>query len=575
MEPTTKATSHPTCSCKPLMKNRIINPTRKTVHFTVRLIALAALFVLSTSYQSHRKEMLLLEHDLFLPALKESMSDYFRQIPDAAGYHNIASGLVTIPLLKDFYTKQNYKPVWTRNLEISEQAVILLELLERSEMYGLEKDLFRIQDIRRALAFMQNRDKHMNHIVSRTNLEFLLTDACLKFMIYLKSGYQAFDSTLFTQTAVSSLPAYLEHIMKTGDFEKKILAVQPDFIEYRRLQQALEYFLTRTERNDDEIILPDPSKDSVSFRHAARKILISLGYLQPEATDESYSAALKKFQYYHGLEPDGRPGRNTCKALAQSTGSKFRQIALNLDRLRKENLSADQFIYVNIPAYQMRIYKQNKVIGHSKVIVGAVRTPTPLISSRIETVVTNPEWRVPRSITLNEMLPRLKSDSSYLDRNRMRLVDENSNHVDYGQVDWSTVSAETFNFRISQESGRNNSLGRVKFVFPSPYPIYLHDTPGKKAFSKDIRALSHGCVRVQHPEMLANYLVREFAEDNNDLDVLGMINKGISRHIALNEPVDLYIHYITCEADEDLNIFFYNDIYGKDRKELKSLESLM
>jgi murein L,D-transpeptidase YcbB/YkuD len=284
--------------------------------------------------------------------------------------------------------------------------------------------------------------------------------------------------------------------------------------------------------------------------------------------------SLKKFQYYHGLEPDGKPGKNTREALAQSTLEKYRQIALNLDRLRKENLQAEQFIYVNIPAYQMRIYKKNRIIGNSKVIVGAVETPTPLISSKIESIITNPEWQVPRSITLDEILPKLKSDSGYLNRNRLRLIDKNRDTVAYHQVDWNTVSTETFDLMLSQESGKDNSLGCVKFVFSNPYSVFLHDTPGKQSFSKDVRALSHGCIRVQHSEMLADYLVREFSRQNHEVDVISTINKGIRREIFLNIPVDLYIHYITCEADEDLNIFFYNDIYGIDEKELKKLEFL-
>jgi murein L,D-transpeptidase YcbB/YkuD len=172
------------------------------------------------------------------------------------------------------------------------------------------------------------------------------------------------------------------------------------------------------------------------------------------------------------------------------------------------------------------------------------------------------------------MLPKLRSDSGYLNRNRLRLIDKNRDTVSYHQVDWNIVSAETFDLTIRQESGKGNSLGCVKFVFPNPYLIFLHDTPGKRSFSKDVRALSHGCVRVQHPELLADYLVKEFSLQNHDLDVISMINKGIHREIALNIPVDLYIHYLTCEADEDLNIFFYNDIYGIDKYELKKLEFL-
>jgi murein L,D-transpeptidase YcbB/YkuD len=551
-----------------------INRIKKAVLFNVRLIMLAGLFMMSTGYQSHRKEMLLRENELFLPALKDNMTDFFRRMPDAGRHSMDNSSLRTIPLLKDFYSKQYYRPVWTSNTAISDQAVVLLGLLDKAEMYGLKTSLFPVREIRNELALMKNRDIRSNYLTSRMNLELLLTDACLRFMVFLKMGYHEFDSTLFSLPAAVSLSPYLISALASDEFEKRILAVQLTFVEYRKLQQVLVRFLNNTERADARVSVPDPSKDSALFRKTAEKVLINLGYLQPGSTDESFILSLKKFQFYHVLEPDGKPGKNTREAMAQSTEDEYRQIALNLDRLRKENLQAEQFIYVNIPAYQMRIYKKNRIIGNSKVIVGAVKTPTPLLSSKIERIITNPEWQVPRSITLDEMLPKLKSDSGYLNRNRLRLIDKNRDTIAYQQVDWNTVSAETFNLILSQESGKDNSLGCVKFVFPNPYSVFLHDTPGKKSFSKDIRALSHGCVRVQHPELLADYLVREFSMQNHDVDVIGLINKGIYQEIALNIPVDLYIHYITCEADEDLNIFFYNDIYRIDKDELKKLEFL-
>lgn len=571
MEPTKKAATFPACSSNSSTEKRIVYWTKKAVHFNVRLMMLAGLFILSTGYQSHKKEMLLMENEHFLPALKNNMTDFFRQMPDTESYAIDNSSLRANPLLKDFYSRQYYEPVWTSNTALSEQAVVLLGLLDKAEMYGLETSLFPVREIRNELELMKNREIRSNYLASRMNLELLLTDACFRFMVFLKMGYHDFDSTLFSLPVVTSLTPYLISALASDDFEKRILAVQPAFIEYHKLQQALVKFLNSTERADTGISVPDPSKDSALFRKTVEKVLINLGYLQHGSTDESFILSLKKFQYYHGLEPDGKPGKNTREALAKSTEGKYRQIALNLNRLRKENLLAEQFIYVNIPAYQMRIYKKNRIIGNSKVIVGAAETPTPLISSKIERIITNPEWKVPRSITIDEMLPKLKSDSGYLNRNRLRLIDKNRDTIAYHQVDWNTVSAETFDLTLSQESGKDNSLGQVKFVFPNPYSVFLHDTPGKQSFSRNVRALSHGCVRVEHPEMLAAYLVREFSRQNHDVDVISMINDGICQEIALNNPVDLYIHYITCEADEDLNIFFYNDIYGIDIEELKKL----
>jgi hypothetical protein len=574
MEPTNKATTHTACCCITSTEKRIVFWTNKAFLLNIRLLTLIGLFMLSTSYQSHRKELLLIENEMFILALKDNMTDFFRQMPDAGSHTMNNLSLRTIPLLKDFYSKQNFRPVWTSNTSMSDQSVVLLGLLDKAEMYGLETSMFPVYKIRNELELIKKKGIRSKYLASCMNLELLLTDASFRFMVFLKMGYHEFDSTLFSLPASASLPNYLISIMASDDFEKGILAVQPTFIEYRNLQQALVKFLNKTERTNVRIFFPYPSKDSALFSKSTERVLINLGYLKPGSTDESFILSLKKFQFYHGLEQYGKSGKNTREALSQSTKHKYRQIALNLDRLRKENLMAEQFIYVNIPAYQMRIYKKNIIIGNSKVIVGAVKTPTPLVSSKIERIITNPEWQVPRSITLNEMLPKLKTDSGYLNRNRLSLMDKNRHTVAYNQVDWNTVSADTFDFMIRQESGKDNSLGCVKFVFPNPYSIFLHDTPGKRSFSKEIRALSHGCVRVQHPEMLADYLVREFSVQNHDIDIIGMMNNGTRMEIALSTPVDLYIHYITCEADEDLNIFYYSDVYGYDIEELKKLEFL-
>ncbi|MBN1413655.1 MAG: L,D-transpeptidase family protein [Bacteroidales bacterium] len=574
MEPTMKATEIHACSCKPSTTKRCTHRIKKVIFFKLRLIALTGLFIVSTSYQSHKNELLLLENNLFLPAFSDDLSVFFQRFPKNDRHPSGRSDLQTMPLIKEFYATREYKPVWTYNATISDEAAIMLDLLDRAERFGFESKLFHAGAIRQELAVMKNKDLPMKYMESRRNFELMLTDACLKFLVYLKMGYHKFDSSLFSLQAVADLPVYLNSLLKGNDFENSILSVQPTFVEYQRLQKGLDRFLTNVERNDTRFSIPDPLKDPDLFREVAGKILTNIGYLNSVSSDTAFLQALKKFQYYHGLEPDGKADKNTCKALAQSTEEKFRLIALNLDRLRKETLQTDHLIYVNIPAYQVRIYKMNRRIGNARVIVGKVKTPTPLIDSKIEKIITNPYWQVPRSITLNEMLPKLKSDSGYLTRNRLQLMDENRNPVAYNQVDWNAVSTENFDLKLRQDAGKNNSLGRVKFVFPSPYSIYLHDTPGKNVFSNNFRALSHGCVRLQHPEMLAEYLVRECTVQDNDLDITSLINKGIHCEISLNNPVDLHIHYLTCEADEDYNIFFYQDVYGFDKKDLKRLESL-
>jgi murein L,D-transpeptidase YcbB/YkuD len=574
MKPTGNATTHPASSCKTSTEKTKNHTLRQFLHFSIRFWTMTGLLMLSTSYQSHKMELVLLEEESYIPAFADHMDKFFRACSFEGNTDKTCVRPRTMQLVKEFYFIRQYTPAWTVATTENNEARELLDLLTNAERFGLNARLFPVQEIRRELDRMKEKAFGPDYLTSRMNAELMLSDACFQFMIFLNKGYRDFDSALYSIPTVSGLPNDLMQILASHDFEKDILSFQPDLLEYQTLQKALELFLATTRRNDEQIYIPDPSEDSVSFRKAAQDVLIRLGYLLNGSTNSEFISALKKFQYYHGLEPDGIPGRKTCQALAQTTEDKFRQIALNLDRIRKENIQSGQYIAVNIPAYRLKIIKGNHIIGNSKVIVGSVKTPTPLISSKIERIITNPDWQVPRSITLREMLPKLKSDSDYLRRNRLRLMDGNQNQISYQQVNWNSISTETFDYKIRQDAGRDNALGRVKFIFPSPYSVYLHDTPGKQSFSREDRALSHGCVRVQDPGMLADYLVSEFSPQYHGPDLSGLMEKGIRREIVLEQPADLYIHYLTCEADEDHHIFFYPDVYGLDEKELKNLEFL-
>jgi murein L,D-transpeptidase YcbB/YkuD len=248
-------------------------------------------------------------------------------------------------------------------------------------------------------------------------------------------------------------------------------------------------------------------------------------------------------------------------------------LALNLDRLRKKHYSDSALLYVNIPAFRLKILEGNLVKDTFRVIVGNPASPTPILSGRMQRIIANPMWYVPRSITMNEILPKIKSDSNYLARNNFRLLDKNNNLVNAQDINLSQISDKDFDYTVRQNRGSDNSLGQVKFIFSNPYAVYLHDTPGKALFSKDLRAFSHGCVRVQQPERLANYILREINSDTTDFAQL--MQKGQHREFNISEPLSIHITYITCEADDSGSVFFYKDIYGIDKKELDDLSTYM
>jgi murein L,D-transpeptidase YcbB/YkuD len=399
-------------------------------------------------------------------------------------------------------------------------------------------------------------------------LEMLMTDAAMKLMVNLHGGYRAFDSTLHASAWIGQLPGILMKGIRQGKPVEHILSVQPQFIEYSRLQAAAVNFVRSTSLSDDTLFIAGVVKDSSEFYSLVKDALVRLGYLKGKCETQEIEEGLKEFQRHHGLENDGRPGKNTLEALQMTTLYHYRMLALNLDRLRKQDNSETHLLYVNIPAYRLKVFRQNKLMDTYKVIVGTPKTPTPQLVSRVERVIANPVWDVPTSIAQNELLPKIKADSGYLRRNRLSVVDRHKNTVNAQQIDMDQIS--TAEYFIRQEAGSDNALGKVKFIFSNPYAVYLHDTPGKGLFEKNERDMSHGCVRLQNPEKLAEYLVNIVQSDSTNIG--GMISRGIRREFNLAMAVPIHISYITCDADDQGNLYFYRDIYGIDEKELAELK---
>jgi murein L,D-transpeptidase YcbB/YkuD len=219
---------------------------------------------------------------------------------------------------------------------------------------------------------------------------------------------------------------------------------------------------------------------------------------------------------------------------------------------------------VNIPSYQLRVIEADQVKRIFNVVVGRPYTPTPEITSRIEKITTVPRWNVPKSITFNEILPRVKKDSTYLSRNNFKVIDKQLNEVSINNMGWKDMNRDNFDYYFVQRSGSSNALGLLKFSFKNPYRIYIHDTPSKRYFNKDIRAYSHGCIRLQNPDQFASYLVENNLSAEQKPDISNLVARRIHKNINLSEPIDIHVRYLTCEADENLNLYFYMDIYNKD-----------
>jgi murein L,D-transpeptidase YcbB/YkuD len=222
------------------------------------------------------------------------------------------------------------------------------------------------------------------------------------------------------------------------------------------------------------------------------------------------------------------------------------------------NLGA-RHILVNLPEQRLDVWEDGKVVLSMRVIVGKQESPTPIFNDEMTHIVFSPYWNVPPGITRDETLPSLMNDPGYLARNNMEVVNKAGRRIDPSSINWMDPSS----FRVRQRPGSNNALGLVKFMFPNQFDVYLHDTPTDSLFGRAARLFSHGCVRVEKPEELATYLLRDQPEWTTER-IRAAMHAGNERHVKLKTPLPVYLGYWTASVSPDGLAQFRKDIYGID-----------
>ncbi len=472
-----------------------------------------------------------------------------------------------------FYKLSNNKPVWTNGFLPNEAANDLVKLISNAHNYGLfpEKlNVNRLLSLENALISETNIDRLYS---LRTEYEIAASGTAIKFISQLNKGIIA-TNTLFVQYPQDGDPFmhcryFLHESLTSTDFKNHILQAQPRNKPYETLQVALQNWLAGVKLSKDRIILNEnnliPSLCNALNHHGYK--------IGMEETDSiRISNFIKNFQRRNSITASGLLTEETKNALQRSNYENFIQIAINLERLKTERIPfTNELIFVNIPSYEVKIIRNGKIEKMFKTVVGKPVTPTPEITSKIERIVTCPKWYVPRSIATREMFYRMKKDSLYLEKRNFRLLDRGFNEVDYNDLDWNNMSAVNFDYKIMQQPGGSNALGKLKFLFPNPYSVYLHDTPAKRYFNREARAYSHGCVRLDKPEQFADYLLTQVAGEEDMPSVNQFIRNSQTREIKLEHPVDIAIRYLTCDADEHENLVFLKDIYQKDQPIIKQI----
>jgi murein L,D-transpeptidase YcbB/YkuD len=277
--------------------------------------------------------------------------------------------------------------------------------------------------------------------------------------------------------------------------------------------------------------------------------------------------AVRKFQQRHGIDVDGIVGRKTLAALNVPVEARVEQIRLNIERLRESRFDfGRRFILINSASYELAVVEDGQTIIKMRAVVGRPDRPTPVFSGKMTYLVVNPYWDVPSSIAEEDILPKIRMNPDYLLEHNIKVFEVSEGRmveVDPQNTDWQSVKADSFHYRLRPEPGPLNALGRVKFMFPNTFGVYIHDTSARELFEEPKRNYSSGCIRIEDPVDLAEYLLRGESEWSRE-KILATIDSGERRVVKLPEPIAVHLLYLTAWVDEGGSVQFRDDIYGRD-----------
>ncbi|MEO5649361.1 MAG: L,D-transpeptidase family protein [Ginsengibacter sp.] len=326
---------------------------------------------------------------------------------------------------------------------------------------------------------------------------------------------------------------------------------------YKLLADQLKKYVELTKRNEwvpingNAKIFKDGNA-SPQIAAMKRDLFLTGDLPQKDSTetfDENLKSGIKNFQVRFGFTPDGKVTSALLEHLKITPIERVKQILINMNRMRWIPAEPDgALILVNIPAFILHFYNDGKNVFSMPVVVGKEGHNTTLFSDLLTTIVFSPYWNVPASIVKNEIVPGIEKDNNYLVNHDMEIT---------GQRDGLPV--------VRQKPGSENSLGKVKFLFPNSFNIYFHDTPAKSLFDKDVRAYSHGCIRLSDPEKMANYLLKNNAEWTPE-KITEAMNSGKEQYVKLKDPVPVFITYYTAWVDDNGTLNFRDDIYDHDKR---------
>lgn len=536
----------------------------------VILTALAALIIIGCSRKAHKTEF----PDKL--AIIEEIINEDSVVLDGTPLYNP-------DIITQLYEKSKnlLSEVWERKANIDQ----MLYAIRNVTMDGLHPEDYHLSTIEKLAQKIISSDQV--NVEDIAKLELLLTDSFVLLSAHLANGktnMETIDPRWWAaRRAVNNdLQKFINSSLKSNRIIEGLQTITPKHREYNNLRVALLKYRQISQNGGWEPFQSTLPKLEIGMRHPdvillRNRLAITQGYIELDSLDaELFDSTLNKqvtlFQKRNGLTPDGVVGKSTIEAMNIPAEERIASMEASLERWRwiSDDLGI-RYIKVNIANFELQVVENDSIVFITEAIVGRTYRETPVFSSTMAYMVLNPDWTVPPTILNDDIIPSVIKNPDYLMKKNLKVINKIGMEVDPSTIDWSSIGTNGFPYKVKQNPGADNALGRVKFMFPNKYSVYIHDTPNHSLFGLTDRPFSSGCIRINHPMELAAWLLKDKPEWT-PAELESIIKQRKERSVKISEPIQVHILYLTSWASDDGTVYFRKDVYNRDQPLLAALK---
>ncbi len=485
-------------------------------------------------------------------------------------------------LLPRFYTGRAFTPYWFAHPDSLDKVHSMIAFIDSTKYHGLHSEDYHLEKLNELFNYIRTDSSARFNPILLARLDLLLTDAWFMVASHLYNG-KVDPEELTSQWGIQRnkpelmLDKWLAHFGGTniGQLMQQFFPPYPGYqsmvaeaVKISRMQDSPQVKISGRQG----AIKPGEQSEILPLLRSRLEIW---GVYEPDSLatsdiyDENTVNAVKKLQKKFGYQPDGVIGKLTLSAINMTLSERLMRLYVNMERLRwLPDTLEKRYVLVNIADFTLQLMEGNDTLLQMKTIVGKDYRETPVFNSRITYLVFSPTWTVPPGIQKADVIPATAKNVNYLKEKNMIVLNARGQQVDPASINWKR---DGMRYTIRQVPGPQNALGRVKFMFPNKYNVYLHDTPSRELFSRDERTLSSGCIRVEKPFELARLLLEDMPDWTDDR-IRQAMNSGSPRTVVLKSQPGVYLFYLTSWADSAGNVYYRNDIYNRDAEVFAGLQ---